>query len=219
MSANYIYLHGFASSPLSSKATYLHSRFAGLGINLKIPNLNAGDFSHLTLTRQLRQVEALFPEKEVPVTIIGSSFGGLTAAWLAQQHPQVERIVLLAPAFGFIENWLPTLSEAEVKDWQESGYRLVYHYAKKQQLPIHYEIITDVAGYQEEELQRSLPTLILHGIHDDTIPVSASRNYAQNRPWVKLIELDSDHALNNVLPEIWEAIQAFCQVPVEKINP
>lgn len=218
MSATYIYLHGFGSSPLSNKATYLHSRFASLGINLKIPNLNAGDFSHLTLTRQLRQVEALFAETDAPVTIIGSSFGGLTAAWLAQQHPQVERIVLLAPAFGFIENWLPTLGEAEIENWQESGYRLVYHYGKGRHLPIHYQIITDVAGYKDVELQRSLPTLILHGIHDDTIPIQASRNYAQNRPWVKLSELDSDHALNNVLPDIWQSIQGFCQATLTQIN-
>ncbi len=52
--ATYIYLHGFASSPSSTKAQYLRARFASLQINLNIPDLNQGDFSHLTLTRQLQ---------------------------------------------------------------------------------------------------------------------------------------------------------------------
>ncbi|MBC6435987.1 hypothetical protein FM036_43605, partial [Nostoc sp. HG1] len=33
------------------------------------------------------------------------------------------------------------------------------------------------------------------------------------RPWVKLVELDSDHALGNVMEEIWQAIRLFCQLP------
>ena len=83
--ANYIYLHGFASSPLSAKAQYLDSCFRECQIDLEIPDLNQGDFSHLTLTRQLQQVENLFPAKK-PVVLIGSSFGGLTAAVLAERN-------------------------------------------------------------------------------------------------------------------------------------
>ncbi|WP_333252217.1 MULTISPECIES: hypothetical protein [unclassified Microcoleus] len=41
--------------------------------------------------------------------------------------------------------------------------------------------------------------------------LTASRNFAANRPWVQLIELEDDHSLGNVLGEIWEAIQKFCQ--------
>ena len=37
----------------------------------------------------------------------------------------------------------------------------------------------------------------------------ASQDYAAQRPWVKLVELDSDHALADVQPEIWQEIQVF----------
>ncbi|MCS6812403.1 MAG: esterase, partial [Cyanobacteria bacterium] len=58
-----IYLHGFASSPNSTKARYLADCFAQAGLPLTVPDLNQGDFSHLTLTRQIQQVEALLTDE------------------------------------------------------------------------------------------------------------------------------------------------------------
>ena len=206
----YIYLHGFASSPQSGKAQYLRDRFAAYQINLIIPDFNQGDFAHLTLTRQLKQVEAILPPSATPVTLIGSSFGGLTAAWLGQQHVQVQRLVLLAPAFNFLSHWLPKLGDVQMQKWQESGYLRVYHYGEKRLLPLHYPFILDAKQYQEQQLQRPIPTLILHGLNDEVIPIQSSRDYASQRQWVQLLELDSNHTLSNAMPEIWQAIRAFC---------
>jgi len=207
---SFIYLHGFASSPNSRKAQVLRDRFTALNIPLQCPDLNANDFSRLTLSRQLAQVEALFPPVPEPVILIGSSFGGLTAAWLGDRHPQIERLVLLAPAFGFLNHWLPRLGDAALKQWRDTGYYSVYHYRDEAQVPLHYDFIADNQRYDDALLQRPIPTLILHGRHDDVIPLSASQAYATTRPWVTLIDLDSDHALSNVDDEIWKAIQKFC---------
>ena len=213
MSLNYfLYLHGFASSPLSTKAIYLQGCFAERKINLKAPDLNQGDFSHLTITRQMHQVATLLPPPPTPVTLIGSSLGGLTAAWLGQKHLQVQRLILLAPAFEFLAHWLTGLGIQQLQQWQTEKYLTIYHYGEKRSLPLNYEFVLDAAQYQEAKLSRSIPTLILHGRQDEVIPVSASRNFAQNRPWVQLIELESDHSLSNALPEIWQAIQVFCQL-------
>ncbi|MBD1910580.1 MULTISPECIES: YqiA/YcfP family alpha/beta fold hydrolase [unclassified Leptolyngbya] len=215
---SFIYLHGFASSPQSKKARALGDRFSALGIPLHAPDLNAGDFSHLTLSRQIAQVEMLFPPEPEPVILIGSSFGGLTAAWLGDRHAQVQKLVLLAPAFGFLQHWLPRLGEAAVQHWQETGLLSVYHYSQERQLPLHYSFVTDAAQYEEAKLQRPVPTLILHGIYDDTIPVTASRDHAAHRPWTTLIELDSDHALVDVEAQIWSEIQSFLKSDFECIS-
>lgn len=209
---NFIYLHGFASSPDSAKAVYLRKCFSNLQINLKVPDLNQGDFSHLTITRQIRQVEALFPPLEVPVTLIGSSLGGLTAAWLGQRQLQVQRLVLLAPAFQFLHYWLSQMGEEKLQLAQIEQYLMVYHYREQRSLPLSYEFVTDAANYHDSELLRPIPTLILHGQHDEVIPIQAARNFVAERPWVKLIELNSNHALGNVLPQIWDAIKDFCQL-------
>lgn len=210
---SYIYLHGFASSPLSAKALYVRDRFSSFNIPLSIPDLNQGDFSGLTLTRQIKQVAAEFPSDGIPVTLIGSSLGGLTSAWVAQKYPQVQRLVLLAPAFGFLSHWLSKLGEEKLQRWQAEQYLSVYHYGEKRSLPLHYQFVLDAAQYKDEQLLRPIPTLILHGREDEVIPISASKEFTAQRPWVELIELESDHALGNVLPEIWQAIKIFCHLP------
>lgn len=221
--SSYIYLHGFASSPDSAKAKYFRSCFSSLGIDLKTPDLNQNDFSSLTLTRQLRQIETEFLPIQSSqsttenvknlreVTIIGSSFGGLTAAWLAQRQLSVKQIVLLAPAFQFLGHWLPLLGQQQLEKWESEKYLPVYHYGEQRYLPLNYQFVADMAEYPEEKLMRSVPTLIVHGKHDTIIPIQASKNFADNRPWVQLMELEDDHSLGNVLGEIWEAMQKFCQ--------
>lgn len=220
--SSYIYLHGFASSPDSLKAKYFRDRFSSLGIDLKTPDLNQNDFFGLTLTRQLQQIETEFLQtassqsadkvKQLgEVTIIGSSFGGLTAAWVAQRQLSVKQIVLLAPAFDFLSHWLPLLGQQQLEKWQSEKYLPVYHYGEQREMPLNYQFVADMAQYPEQKLMRSVPTLILHGKHDTIIPIPASRNFAANRPWVQLIELEDDHSLGDVLAEMWEAIQKFCQ--------
>ncbi len=210
MNAEYIYLHGFASSPQSNKAQYLSDRAEEeMGIKLNILDLNRGDFTNLTLTRQIQQTVAAFSHKDTPITLIGSSFGGLTAAWVAGQYTQVKSLVLLAPAFGFPTSWLSRLGTAQVKQWQESNYLSVYHYGEDRYLPLNYQFVIDASSYDESKLNRNLPTLILHGKHDDVVPIEVSRNYASRHPQTQLIELDSDHGLNDVKDLIWQEIKAF----------
>ncbi|MEH2050878.1 YqiA/YcfP family alpha/beta fold hydrolase [Nostoc sp.] len=210
---HYIYLHGFASSPHSAKARDISDRFTQIHTKLKIPDLNAGDFSQLTITRQIAQVAAEFNNDSTLVTLIGSSLGGLTAAHLGQQNLQVQRLVLLAPAFGFLSHWLPKLGDEEVQRWQQEKYIMVYHYGEERLIPLSYDFVIDAAQYQEKLLQRPISTLILHGKKDEVIPIEASRDFARSRPWVELVELDSEHALGNVMEEIWQAIHLFCQLP------
>ena len=205
----YIYLHGFASGPQSNKAQYLRDRFAEIDINLNVLDLNQGDFTHLTLTRQIEQTVAAFPNSDTPITLIGSSFGGLTAAWVAEQYPQVKNLILLAPAFGFPTSWLSQLEPSQVKKWQESGYLAVYHYGEERQIPLDYQFLKDADNYPLSGLKRSLSTLILHGINDDVIPIQVSRDYAAQNSGVQLIELNSDHGLNDMKERIWQEIKFF----------
>ena len=182
-------------SSQSTKACYLRDRFQARGISLAIPDLNQGDFFHLTLTRQIQQVEHRIQAASTPFTLIGSSFGGLTAAWVAQRQPQVHRLILLAPAFGFLGHWLPQLGAAQVQQWQQKGTLAVYHYGAGCTLPLSYGFIEDMKGYDPKDLQRAVLTLILHGIGDQMIPIRTSRDFAAHRSWVQLTGLESDHSL------------------------
>lgn len=221
----YIYLHGFASAPHGGKAQYFRQGFGQLSINLQTPDFNQGDFFNLTLTRQLNLIKTEYFDKKsisdtpdetinsLPeITLIGSSFGGLTSAILAQGNFQVKRLVLLAPAFQFHRHLSRLLGEAAMQQWQRDGFGLFPHYGENRDLPLSYQFWVDLLQYQNEQFSREIPTLIFHGIHDEVIPIESSRSFASDRPWVKLQELDSDHGLTNVLPTLWQGIQDFCQI-------
>ncbi len=208
----YIYLHGFASSPQSYKAQYLKRCFTNLGINLEILDLNQGNFTNLTLTRQIEQTVAAFKNTDTPITLIGSSLGGLTATWVGEKYPQVKCLILLAPAFDFLRHWLPKLGKAQFKQWQDSGYLSIYHYGENKILPLGYNFLIDGEKYNQGLLTKNIPTLIIHGKQDETIPVAASIQYAQNRDNVKLITPDSNHSLHDEMEFIWQEIKLFCSI-------
>jgi uncharacterized protein len=201
---NYIYLHGFASGPQSTKARYFQARYAEVGIDLQVPDLNQPDFAKLTISRQIARVVDLLPSDDSPVTLIGSSLGGLTAAIVAQDCPQVQQLILLAPAFDFLTHWLPKIGDRQLTLWQQNSYLPIYHYAQQKLLPLHYNFIIDADRYHLFTSSRIVPTVIVHGIHDSVIPIAASRDFANQHPWVELVELDSDHNLTDVRDQIWQ---------------
>ena len=220
--SEYIYLHGFASSPQSQKAQYLRECFQSLQMNLKIPDLNQGDFFGLTLTRQVQflQADYLNSHNEVDIdkkasqhiTLIGSSFGGLTSTILAQRNLEVKRLVLLAPAFQFPVHLSNLLGAEKMQQWQTDRSLLFPHYGQKCTVPLHYNFWTDLVQYEDETFFREVPTLILHGSDDNVIPITSSQEFASQRPWVELRKLESDHSLGNVMREIWQTLQEFCQI-------
>ncbi|MEM8610543.1 MAG: YqiA/YcfP family alpha/beta fold hydrolase [Cyanobacteria bacterium P01_H01_bin.105] len=206
---DYIYLHGFASGSQSYKGTWLRSQFQALNLDLQLLDLNQGDFGHLTLTRQINYV---IQRLNGATTLIGSSLGGLVATWVAQQVDHIERLVLLAPAFHFVDQWLPKLGAEQLNNWESTGWLSVYHYGLKSQQRLHYKFLTDARRYPDNQLTASIPTLILHGTQDDVIAIEASRLYAQHRPWVTLHSLNTDHGMADSMEDIWPSIKDFCRL-------
>ena len=206
---DYIYLHGFASGPQSYKGQWLRSQFQTQGIELQLIDLNQEDFAHLTLTRQINQV---ITHLQRPTTLIGSSLGGLTAAWVAQQSPHIQQLILLAPAFQFLDQWLPRLGPEQLQHWKTSGWLSVYHYGWQRQERLHYQFLTDAQAYDDSQLTKSIPTLIFHGNRDDVITIEASQHHIAHRPWITLYSLDTDHGMADAMEVTWPAIKAFCQL-------
>jgi pimeloyl-ACP methyl ester carboxylesterase len=202
----YVYLHGFASGPLSRKAQFFREKLESAGVVLEIPALDQDDFEHLTITRQLDFITRLLNGQ--PAILIGSSMGGYLAALYASQHPEVDRMVLLAPAFGFGNRWTETFGAEKVADWQERGNAEVYHYATRGMQRLSIDLLNDAAihpGYPA----CTQPTLIFHGIQDNVVPIAASERWASENAHVRIVPLDSGHELLDVLEPIWEESRGF----------
>jgi pimeloyl-ACP methyl ester carboxylesterase len=127
--------------------------------------------------------------------------GGYLAALYASAHPEVDRLVLLAPAFGFASRWQALTGPEKLADWRDSGWLEVFHYGDKTTRQIHFGLNEDAWQYPGEPDFRQ-PARIFHGIGDETVPVGASRAFASSHPNALLTELDSDHELMNVLDDI-----------------
>jgi pimeloyl-ACP methyl ester carboxylesterase len=201
-----IYLHGFASGPSSSKARFFQERFAQLGIGLEIPDLSEGNFESLTITGQLNVIERA--AAGAPVTLMGSSMGGYLAALYAARHPEVEKLVLLAPAFSFPTRWPEELGEQKMEEWRRTGRLPVFHYGEGRTMNLGYQLIEDGSSY-EAYPKSTQPALIFQGKNDTVVPPIFATNWAAQHPEATLRLLDSDHQLLNVLDEMWMETEAF----------
>lgn len=201
-----VYLHGFASGPRSSKARYFRTLLEGAGIPIDIPDLADGDFEHITITGQLAVIDRAVGGDSV--ALIGSSLGGYLAALYAARHAHVNRLVLLAPAFGFAQRWPERLGLAELAAWRRTGAIEVFHYADNRNRKLGYQLLADGQRF-EAYPDFTQPALIFHGTHDDAVPVRYSEEFAANHPNATLEILDAGHDLLNVLDYMAPKILRF----------
>lgn len=204
----YLYFHGFASSPHSTKATYFAERFAERGKQLVIPDLaEPGGFENLTISSQLQTIhEAAGDAAEI--TVLGSSLGGYLAALYAARHASVKRAVLLAPAFHFASRFPAAIGFEAASAWKESGRMAVFHYGDGRERQLGYQLMEDAADY-EAEPDLKQPTLIHHGRLDPVVPANLSQGFASAHSNVELMLYESGHELTDVLPRMWAATAVF----------
>lgn len=202
-----IYLHGFASSPQSRKAQFFAEKFRATGVEMMIPDLAEGDFAGLTITKQLALVERLAGGDRV--TLMGSSLGGYLSALYAARHAeQVERLILLAPAFRLAERWAEREGAERIAAWERDGAVQYFHFGEKREMPLRWEFLADARRY-EPYPEFEQPGLIFHGEADDVVPVESSVEFVSRHPRVRLQVMASDHELGDCLEAMWEQSKRF----------
>ena len=192
----FIYLHGFASGPNSQKACVFKERFKMAGLSLTIPDLQEDDFENLTLTKQVSLVQRIIDGKPGErFALIGSSMGGYVATLTAQTRKEIASLYLMAPGFNFLKRWIKNMGW-DMKSFSSTpDFIQVFHYRYNKEVTLNTGLFLDAINWDSLLLARNIPTRIVHGIHDETVAVQESRDYASSRPWCQLIEMDSDHGL------------------------
>lgn len=201
-----IYLHGFASTPMSRKAQVFQQRFRERGVQIHVPDLAEGDFEHITITSQLRVLERT--ANGAPVSLIGSSMGGYLAALYASQHSEVRKLLLMAPAFYFPQTWAGTLGKERVAEWKRTRKLMTFHYGEQREVPLDYAIVEDGAQYEPAPNFRQR-ALVFQGMLDTVVPPAYSVEYARTHPNVTVRLMESGHELTDVIDSIWEEGSRF----------
>jgi pimeloyl-ACP methyl ester carboxylesterase len=200
-----LYLPGFASGPNSLKANAFVAHYAQRGITVEALDLRRPSFEHLRLSAMIDYVRSRITE---PTVLIGSSLGGLTAARVAERDDRVKALVLFAPAFHLVDRWREQLGP-EWDEWKRTGWREVHDYTTGGSARLDWGFIEDASAIYAKRIDLHTPTLILHGVHDATVPVEHSRTFAAGKPNVKLVELEDGHQLHESIPALLAEAEAF----------
>jgi uncharacterized protein len=204
-----LYLHGFASGPSSKKARALASRFADLGVHLDVPDLTPGDhgFERSSPSSMLAVAERLLAEAPPPHAVIGSSLGGYLAAVAASRDPSIERLVLMAPAVRLFERWERRLTDRDRDEWRARGLE-VDHFASGRRRRLGWQFHEDARGWPAFPEVR-VPTLVVSGRRDDTVPFEDVEAFVLRTPTARLVPVDDGHELVDSLDVIFAEARAF----------
>ena len=206
-----IYLHGFASSPGSSKAQRFAAELAKHGVGYSCPDFNEPSFETLTVTRMLDQAREAIARAVGPVALVGSSLGAFVAVHAADldRTGKVDRLVLLAPALDFGGNRLRQLGEHGIDEWRRRGKLQVFHYALNKPQDVGFELYEDAACFDAFGVQRVLPTLVYQGRQDESVSADMVAGWAEERRHVTLRLVEDGHQLTASLNQIWTEAEMF----------
>jgi pimeloyl-ACP methyl ester carboxylesterase len=204
----FIYLHGFASSPRSTKAVFFSERLTRLGHAVDVPDLEQGDFEGLTITRQLAVVRGEIARAPGELALIGSSMGGYLALLAAAEEPRVRRLMLMAPAIDMRAQWELRYGAEKLAFWKAKGAVPTFHHAYGEERLIGHGHYEDLARHDPAP-HAGIPTLTFMGRRDDTVAPASVERWASQNPSVSLRWLDSGHELVDQLETMWSETAAF----------
>jgi len=176
-------------------------------------------------------------------TVLGHSFGGWVAAAYALAYPDAVNGLILAAAAGIRDDSFcgrynhlrPILWDTPIVDWLLTLARPIVQVAGQQNTLervawMRREILAQPAArsflldrlrpedaidtVEQQIHQVKVPTLVITGDQDETIPLWHSETYARSIPGAKLVIVpDADHALpTNYVPQLAQHVLSFLGV-------
>lgn len=210
----WLYLHGFASSPSSNKARAFVTWGKEHNLDVRALDLRAPSLEHLRFSQIIARVrDAIATEGEHGrVVLIGSSLGGLTACRVAEVEPRVCALFLMAPAFRLAERWRGRLGEEAWNTWRATDALEVHDHATGKKTFVDHGFVEELArleaigdGFPDVRV----PTCIVHGTKDDVVDIELSRSWAQGRRHVRVVEVEDGHELMVSVPRILAEANTF----------
>lgn len=165
-------------------------------------------------------IKMLIKHKYKNIYLIGHSMGGVIASFLATKYKEVKKLVLLAPAFKYLAldsndnfSWVEGIKKSS-NIIKEYGSEEIISRILKLPFKTVSEFVSLVKQYENVPKQIKVPTLFIHGLNDNIVPIESS-NYAYNlipiqkKEIVFLENVNHDIFRSNKRKEICEIIKKF----------
>lgn len=203
--------HGFMTSKNNSTNTALEKLLNDAGIatfrfDFFAHGESEGAFEEITVSEgvddTVRAIDFLKSLGYKTFGLHGGSYGGSTSLMTASKTNDLSVLTLKAPVVNYADKEMEKGVNSEMEAWKERGYKIRTNRAG-QEFRINYTFVEDFDNNNGYEIvgQITVPTLIVHGDKDQSVPVEQS---------IKFDSLLSDSRL-----EIIEGASHFFEKPEE----
>ena len=186
-----LFAHGFEGTPRGRKASFLQQV---MGFDVIAPMLSNGGWTPEGQSVLLEEAYDAAPNVDV---IIGSSFGALAVLLMAQRKKKQRlKLMLLAPAIGLDAVWRKRIGDGAMVHWAKHGTRPHEHDGLNRRIQLPYEHWQGCKA--ASHLVTTHPTIFIHGLQDQTIPIENVWRCARNSPGtVGFYVVPDDHRLRH----------------------
>ncbi len=138
------------------------------------------------------------------IGLMGSSFGGFASILTAGQSDDLFVLALKSPVSDYLDLLIARDHDIDIQAWRQNGHILV-EASDGQNLRLNYSFYEDAERMHGYALARRIkvPTLIVHGDQDETVPLEQSRKAAACIPDCRLEIIEgADHVYSD--PALFE---------------
>lgn len=211
-----ILCHGFSTSKNSHTYVRLQEILNNHGISTFRFDFfghgeSGGSFEEITISEAVDNIlSAIKFLKELgysEIGLVGGSFGGIASIMAASRMNDLLILALKSPISNYEE--MATKPEENLEEWKKKGYKY-YISGDGKEFKLNYTFFEDSKNNNGYEAARKIkiPTLIVHGDKDESIPIEQSKKTASLIKNCKLeIIKGADHRYSS--PEHFEKMLNF----------
>ena len=205
--------HGFSTSKAGRTYTRLEKifnqrSFSTFRFDFFGHGESEGEFSEITISEAVDGVRsAIRFVKDAGYTrlgLVGSSFGGFASILTAGQSDDLFVLALKSPVSDYLGLLIARDRDTDIETWRRKGF-ITIEGTDGRSLRLNYSFFADAEGINGYAVAENIkvPTLIVHGDRDETVPLEQSRKAAELIPRCDLkVIKGADHVYS--VPEHFE---------------
>ena len=202
-----ILVHGFTSNKNSKSWTKLvevldKNNISSFRFDIYGHGESKGKIEDLTITEAIdnviQAINFLKNNRYLKIGLVGSSFGGCASIIAASKTKDLLFLGLKSPVSSYEERAKKLLTKKEIKEWKKKGYRILGNYGVPIKMKYsYYEDFKNNDGYKVAS-KITIPTLIVHGNTDESVPIKQSIKLSKLIPSCQLkIVVGANHRYTN----------------------